>query len=91
MNEQNDREQFDVERVHRLIGELRAWLERGELSAGDKAKLTAEIDALSERLDKAAPGELRSGLRRISELARKTEDWVATSGIIQALEAAIGI
>jgi hypothetical protein len=53
--------------------------------------LTAEIDALTEQLDKAAPGELRSGLRRISELARKAEDWVATSGIIQALEAAIGI
>ncbi len=91
MNEQHDHEHFDVERVRRLIGELRAWLERGELPAEDKAKLTAEIDALGERLDAAAPGELRSGLARISKLARNAEDWVATSGIIQALEAAIGI
>jgi hypothetical protein len=91
MNEQNDHKQLDVERIRRLIGELRASLDRGELSADDKAKLAAEIDAISERLDEAAPGELRSSLKRISELARKAEDWVATSGIIQALEAAIGI
>ncbi|MGH8600250.1 MAG: hypothetical protein ACRET1_06275 [Burkholderiales bacterium] len=91
MNEQNDHKQLDAERIRHLLDELRAWVDSEGLPADDKAKLTAEIDAISERLDEAAPGELRSGLKRISELARNAEDWVATSGIIQALEAAIGI
>ncbi|HEX5463534.1 MAG TPA: hypothetical protein VFW88_02320 [Burkholderiales bacterium] len=91
MNEQNDQKQLDVERIQHLLDELRAWVDREGLPVDDKAQLTAEIDAISERLDEAAPGELRSGMKRISELARKAEDWVATSGLIQALEAAIGI
>jgi hypothetical protein len=91
MNEKADHEQLDADRVRHLLGELRAWLDRGGLPEDDKAKLVTEIDAITGRLDKAGPDELRSGLRRVSDLARNAEDWVATSGIIQALEAAIGI